>query len=32
MTIKWSDGKNRCHDKEWGVLLYDDQKLFEMLT
>ena len=44
MTIKWQDGKNRCHwanpknalyiryhDKEWGVPLYDDKKLFEML-
>ena len=44
MTIKWQDGKNRCHwanpknalyiryhDQEWGVPLYDDKKLFEML-
>ena len=44
MTIKWQDGKNRCHwanpknalyilyhDEEWGVPLYDDKKLFEML-
>ncbi len=44
ITIKWQDGKNRCHwanpknslyicyhDQEWGVPLYNDTKLFEML-
>ena len=32
---RWANPKNeryiRYHDEEWGVLVYDDQKLFEML-
>ena len=31
----WANPKNeryiRYHDEEWGVPVYDDQKLFEML-
>ena len=33
---RWANPKNeryiRCHDKEWGQPVHDDQKLFEMLV
>ena len=35
MRCRWANTQNeryiRYHDKEWGVPVYDEQKLFEML-
>ena len=35
MRCRWANTQNeryiRYHDKEWGVPVYDDRKLFEML-
>ena len=31
MRCEWAQGMEEYHDKEWGVPVHDDKKLFEML-